>query len=965
MAQDAATRAGMRMEEWLRSVLEDCAASRDLSIRDLSEEDRAKAVFQRLMEERAASKPAPRTASLKVVPTSASQNGVAPPSESPSLNELLQSLADRVGASRETAPGADHGASLRDQLQGLSKRVDAPRTQQNPAADRHVETALHRVEALRDLNTKTDEIRDLVSTIAQRPSSAAKIERHLELLSSRIDALSQQTPSAQDVKDLSLGLIELRNVVQRSSNPALMDALEHRIEELNTRLNTALIKLDPTQRFDDLTRRIETVNRRLETSLGEMENSHLQEMMQEVIAKLDRPRPGESIQLANMENELRRLAARVEGVAEAPADMINFLRKDLAGLHRRLDILSENSQDTTAIRQLNMRVTQLSDQIETLQRDPKSFVGLENVITQLQDKIDAFAKAERDHDVVAKLREEVMRLTQRIDANPPENLGPALKMLEEVQRHLERLSQNAPSREDRARVNGLELSLRELHKQVLELRQSIANGIGKSAQTLTRSFDEASSGAIEKQLLDLRQQQEKADKRTAETLTSINQVMQSVLQRLATLEDEDDELRPRPHQGSTTTQADRNPGRLDISADDLLIPGQGRPGQRDERPAETSAASATQASFIAAARRAARAAQEAAERAEKEDAAARRQKLKLDFFTTLMRKHRRPLLVALATIVVVVGSLQALRFLPQEKVQPKVADAASKPAAAPAKVATAQDKAMLSQQPVASIGDMVNASPINAVKAAAVDPNPVASSNAASFTPRVRVSEAAAKGDATAQFELGMRYAEGRGLAQDQQQAISWLTKAAQQNLAPAQFRLGSVYERGVGTAKDLKRARDFYTRAASQGHARAMHNLGVLFAEGAEGKPDYATALGWFKKAAELGVRDSQFNLAILYARGMGTEQNLVQGWIWFNAATLQGDVDAGRKRDELATRMTGTQIAAAKAQADSLKIRKPEVAINEVAPPPGGWDETPEISVQSKPPTTPAAGSPRVSRL
>jgi len=521
LAQDAAARAGMRMEDWLRSVLEDYAASRHIALQDLSEEDRAQAVFQRLMAERSKT-PAARS-SDKVVQAPVAQTVAPPQAEGASLNDLLQSLADRVGTFKETPATLDKPApNLRDQLQVLSKRVET--TPAKAGADRHVENALHRVEALRELTTKTDEIRDIVSTIAQRPSSSAKIERHLDLVASRIDALSTQTPSVQDIKEMSLGLIELRNVVQRSANPALMDALEHRLDELNTRLNTALVKLDPTQRFDDLTRRIETVNRRLESSLGEMDNSHLQEMMQEVIAKLDRPRPGELLQLTNMENELRRLAARVEGAAEAPQDVMNILRKDLAGLHRRLDILSENAQDTTAVRQLNMRVTQLSDQIETLQRDPETFAGLESVISQLQQKIDAFSQAERDNDLVLKLREEVARLTQRIDSNPPENLGPAIKMLEDVQRHLEKLSQNAPSREDRARVNGLEQSVRELYKQVTDLRQNIQSGVGKSAQALSRSFDEATSSAIERQLQDLRQQQAQADKKTAETLTSINKV---------------------------------------------------------------------------------------------------------------------------------------------------------------------------------------------------------------------------------------------------------------------------------------------------------------------------------------------------------------------------------------------------------------------------------------------------------
>jgi localization factor PodJL len=691
-------------------------------------------------------------------------------------------------------------------------------------------------------------------------------------------------------------------------------------------------------------------------------------MMQDVIAKLDRPRAGDAMQLSNIESELRKLATRVDGAVEAPQEMINILRKDLAGLHRRLDILSENAQDTSAIRHLNMRVSQLSDQIETLQRDPKTFAGLETVITKLNEKIDSFAQAERDQDVVIKLRDEVLRLTQRIDANPPENLSPALKMLEQVQHHLERLSQNAPTREDRARVQGLETAVRDLHKQVADLRENIKDGISKSTASLSASFSDATAASIERELTKLRQQQEHSDRQTAHTLASLHQTMQSVIERISTLENEDDELRASPARNQSPALGDLS--RLDIRAEELLSPGQGRPGHSEDATAPTlpspSAATASQASFIAAARRAARAAQEAAERAEKQDVAQRRQLLKVDFFATMLKKQKRNAVVGLTSLAVIIAAVQAMRFIPDDKPVAKVA--APKTVTAPAKTAVAspqQDKAMLSNQPVATLGNMVNASPINTVKASAVDPNPMGNGVTTTLAPRIRVSDAAAKGDAAAQFELGMRYLDGRGMAQDAQQALNWLSKAAQQNLAPAQFRLASMHERGVGTPKDLKRARELYLKAAQQGHARSMHNLGVLYAEGAEGKPDYTTALTWFKKAAELGVRDSQFNLAILYARGMGTEQNIVQGWVWFNAATQQGDVDAGRKRDEIATRMTATQISTAKSQADSLKIRKPDVAANDVLPPAGGWDETPELSVQSKPPATSATVNPRVSKL
>ena len=58
---------------------------------------------------------------------------------------------------------------------------------------------------------------------------------------------------------------------------------------------------------------------------------------------------------------------------------------------------------------------------------------------------------------------------------------------------------------------------------------------------------------------------------------------------------------------------------------------------------------------------------------------------------------------------------------------------------------------------------------------------------------------AAAKGDASAQYEIAVRFAEGRGAAQNLTEAVEWFERAAKQGLAPAQFRLGGLYEKGLG----------------------------------------------------------------------------------------------------------------------------------------------------------------------
>ena len=177
---------------------------------------------------------------------------------------------------------------------------------------------------------------------------------------------------------------------------------------------------------------------------------------------------------------------------------------------------------------------------------------------------------------------------------------------------------------------------------------------------------------------------------------------------------------------------------------------------------------------------------------------------------------------------------------------------------------------------------------------------------------------AALAGDPAASYEVGVRFAEGRNVPQNNEEAAHWLEAAAKKGFVPAQFRLGTLFEKGVGVKKDLPQALSFYRAAADKGHGKAMHNLAVLYAEGATGAPDYRSASQWFRKAAELGVTDSQFNLAILYARGVGVEQSFPESYKWFSLAAKQGDKDAAQKRDEVAARLDPQTLAAVKSAAD-----------------------------------------------
>ena len=209
---------------------------------------------------------------------------------------------------------------------------------------------------------------------------------------------------------------------------------------------------------------------------------------------------------------------------------------------------------------------------------------------------------------------------------------------------------------------------------------------------------------------------------------------------------------------------------------------------------------------------------------------------------------------------------------------------------------------------------------------------------------------AAAKGDPGAAFEIGLRYAEGKGVPTNFEEAAKWYDRAAKGGIVPATFRLGALYEKGLGTKKDIEAARRYYMQAAEQGSAKAMHNLAVLDADGGGSGPNYRGAAQWFRKAAERNVADSQFNLAILYARGIGVEQNLAESFKWFSLAAAQGDADSGRKRDDVAKRLDPQSLAAAKLAIQTfVPEQQPEDAIA-VGAPAGGWDSVPAAKTAAK---------------
>ncbi|MFP5409904.1 MAG: tetratricopeptide repeat protein [Gammaproteobacteria bacterium] len=145
-------------------------------------------------------------------------------------------------------------------------------------------------------------------------------------------------------------------------------------------------------------------------------------------------------------------------------------------------------------------------------------------------------------------------------------------------------------------------------------------------------------------------------------------------------------------------------------------------------------------------------------------------------------------------------------------------------------------------------------------------------------------------GDADAQLQLGMRYATGDGLVQNDKEAAKWFERAARQGLAEAQYEYGLALLNGRGVVQD------------------------------------YRAAFGWIEKPALRGHAKAQYSLGELYRYGTGTAIDKARAYLWFNLAAAQGVDTAAKARDSLVWQLKPDQLAAM--QEEARRISKAMLA-------------------------------------
>lgn len=156
------------------------------------------------------------------------------------------------------------------------------------------------------------------------------------------------------------------------------------------------------------------------------------------------------------------------------------------------------------------------------------------------------------------------------------------------------------------------------------------------------------------------------------------------------------------------------------------------------------------------------------------------------------------------------------------------------------------------------------------------------------------LQQLAERGNADAQFELGIRYLGGEGMPKDEKKAAEWLTRAAEKEKLEAMNALGTMNEEGVGFPKDEKKAFEWYEKAAKYGLALAQQNLSQCYELGKGVEKNQAEANKWLKRAADQDFAPSQAMYAFKLERGLGIDKNTREAAEWYLKAAQNGLIRA-----------------------------------------------------------------------
>lgn len=154
--------------------------------------------------------------------------------------------------------------------------------------------------------------------------------------------------------------------------------------------------------------------------------------------------------------------------------------------------------------------------------------------------------------------------------------------------------------------------------------------------------------------------------------------------------------------------------------------------------------------------------------------------------------------------------------------------------------------------------------------------------------------EWADRGDADAQFELGLRMITGEGVKKNEEEGVKWVRRAAEQDHLRAMHVMGSLFEEGVGVSQDLAKSVEWYEKSAEMGFALAQFSVGIAYDLGRGVEVNKTTAAEWFRKAAAQGHPPSMAAYASKMELGEGVEKSTTRAALYYLEASQKGYLPA-----------------------------------------------------------------------
>src|ERR1700721_3958368 len=148
---------------------------------------------------------------------------------------------------------------------------------------------------------------------------------------------------------------------------------------------------------------------------------------------------------------------------------------------------------------------------------------------------------------------------------------------------------------------------------------------------------------------------------------------------------------------------------------------------------------------------------------------------------------------------------------------------------------------------------------------------------------------AADKGQAEAQYDLGLLYAKGLGVQRDLQVAQQWYEAAAAQGNAQAEYSLGQMYAQGWGIPADQASTLR-WMEMANGSNGDNQEDPGWLAIEGYGTATDFTKAAYWYRLGAGPGPAEAPYALARPHSGGKGVPRDQTQAFKLLQMSAMQG---------------------------------------------------------------------------